>query len=192
MTEAICVSEVFLKCFAETLSHEGKFSNHPLDPGGMTMWGVTRKVYAAFRGVRWQDVTEEEMRALTPEDVAPIYHANYWQVVRGDDLPLGISLMVFDIAVNSGPKRAVKMLQKAINSIQGRVKVAVDGRIGPKTISAARALHPLDLIKAIARARLWFYFDLKTFATFGKGWTWRLVDVAIDAADTARREVATA
>lgn len=175
------LTDDFNHCFAETLSHEGLFSNHPLDPGGMTMLGVTRKVWAAWTGRKVSDVTEAEMRALTPEKVAPLYHQNYWQAVRGDDLPRGVNMMVFDIAVNSGPKRAIIMLQKGINALTGRVKVSVDGAIGPKTIAAAASADSLALIKAIANSRLWFYFDLSTFKTFGKGWMARLLDVAVDA-----------
>lgn len=176
------LTDDFDHCFAETLSHEGLFSNHPLDPGGMTMLGVTRKTWAAWTKRKVSEVSEAEMRSLTPEKVAPLYHQEYWQAVRGDDLPRGVNMMVFDIAVNSGPKRAILMLQKGINALPGsRVKVAVDGAIGPKTIAAARSADSVALIKAIANSRLWFYIDLSTFKTFGKGWMVRLLDVAVDA-----------
>lgn len=178
----IVITEDFRLCFAETLSHEGGFVNHPLDPGGMTNLGVTRKTWAAWTGRKVSEVSEAEMRALTPEKVVTVYHQNYWQAVRGDDLPRGVNMMVFDIAVNSGPSRAVRMLQKGINSLRGRVKVSVDGRIGPKTIAAAASADSAELIKAIANSRLWFYFDLSTFKTFGKGWMARLVDVTYEAA----------
>ena len=51
------------------LKHEGGFVNHPRDPGGMTNLGVTKKVYEKWMG---REVTEQEMRDLTPEMVAPI------------------------------------------------------------------------------------------------------------------------
>lgn len=175
------LTDEFDHCFAKTLSHEGLFSNHPLDPGGMTMLGVTRRTWAAWTGRKVSEVSEAEMRSLTPEKVAPLYHQEYWQAVRGDDLPRGVNMMVFDIAVNSGPSRAIIMLQKGINALTGRVKVTVDGRIGPKTIAAAASADNVALIKAIANSRLWFYIDLSTFKTFGKGWMVRLLDVAVDA-----------
>lgn len=172
------LTEDFQHCFAETLSHEGGYVNHPLDPGGRTNRGVTQRVWEKWVG---RKVTEAEMRALTVEQVLPLYHQEYWQAVRGDDLPRGVNMMMFDIAVNSGPKRAILMLQKGINALPGRVKVAVDGAIGPKTIAAAASADSVDLIKAIANSRLWFYIDLSTFKTFGKGWMVRLLDVAVDA-----------
>jgi lysozyme family protein len=174
---AAFISEDFRISLAETLSHEGGFVNHPRDPGGMTNLGVTRKTWASWTGRKVKDVTEVEMRALTIEKVMVVYHRNYWLAVRGDDLPGGVNFTVFDIAVNSGPQRAVKMLQKAVNQL-GRVKVAVDGRIGPKTLSAAAKCDTFDLINEIANTRLWFYIDLATFRTFGKGWMRRLIEVS--------------
>lgn len=178
MSETVIYSDAFRISLAETLKHEGGFVNHPLDPGGMTNLGVTRKTWAAFTGRKVSQITEGEMRALTPEKVMPVYHQGYWQAVRGDDLPGGVDFAVFDIAVNSGPVRAIKMLQKAINA-QGRSKVFVDGKIGPKTVQAAKVCNVFDLIETLSETRLNFFFDLSTFKTFGRGWSRRLLQVAI-------------
>ncbi|MBZ9653563.1 glycosyl hydrolase 108 family protein [Phyllobacterium lublinensis] len=35
----------FSSALANVLVHEGGYSNHPKDPGGATMWGVTQRVY---------------------------------------------------------------------------------------------------------------------------------------------------
>ena len=77
----------FDECLAMLLSHEGGFVNHPKDPGGMTNLGVTKAVYDKYVG---HESTEAEMRALTREDVAPIYKANYWDKACCDDLPSGV------------------------------------------------------------------------------------------------------
>ena len=175
MSEVVLVFAAnFRIALAETLSYEGGYADHPDDPGGITMSGVTRKTWAKWTGRKLKDVTEAEMRALTVEQVMPLYHAWYWQPVRADDLPGGLDFMVFDIAVNSGPERAVRMLQKAINQL-GRVQVRVDGMMGPKTLSAAGSLNVFDLIDEVGNTRLWFYFDLSTFRTFGNGWMRRLL-----------------
>lgn len=175
MTETVIYSDAFRISLAETLKHEGGFVNHPLDPGGRTNLGVTQRVWQKWLG---RPVTEGEMRALTPEQVMPLYHTEYWMVVRGDELPGGVDFAVWDIAVNSGPVRAIKMLQKAINA-QGRSKVFVDGKIGPKTIQAAKVCNVFDLIETLSETRLNFFFDLSTFKTFGRGWSRRLLSVAI-------------
>ena len=105
------------------LKHEGGFVNHPKDPGGMTNLGVTKAVYDKWIG---RESTEQEMRDLTPDDVAPIYKKNYWDKVRGDDLPSGVDWCAFDWAVNSGSGRPAKAIQRAVGAKQ-------DGAIGPMT-----------------------------------------------------------
>ena len=69
------MTENFEKSLALVLAAEGSFVNHPSDPGGMTNLGVTQK---AWRDWVKHGVDEAEMRALTPELVAPIYKSKYW------------------------------------------------------------------------------------------------------------------
>src|SRR5687767_1827204 len=84
------------------LQFEGGFVDHPKDPGGATNLGVTIHTLSAVLG---RPATKAEVKALTPKTVAPIYRQRYWDKVRGDDLPLGVDLAVFDFGVHSGPKR---------------------------------------------------------------------------------------
>ena len=94
----------FERCLQHTLKEEGGFVNNPKDPGGMTNLGVTKRTYEQYVG---HPVDEETMRGLTPEMVAPLYKKMYWDVVKGDQLPDGVDYCVFDVAVNSGPTKAV-------------------------------------------------------------------------------------
>jgi lysozyme family protein len=149
------------------LKSEGGFVNHPADPGGMTNLGVTKKVWEEWRG---QPIDEAEMRALSPEKVAPLYKAKYWDMVQGDKLPSGVDFCVFDCAVNSGVKRASKLLQRAVG-------VDDDGVIGRATMTAVEALNPDEVIDRFCAERLTFLEALPTFATFGKGWTTRVSKV---------------
>ena len=153
----------FDKCLEMLLHHEGGFVNHPKDPGGMTNLGVTKAVYDAWTG---KESSEAEMRALTPADVAPIYRKNYWDKVRGDDLPSGVDWCAFDWAVNSGSKRPAKAIQKAVGAKQ-------DGAIGPMTLQAVANEEPDKIIEAVYHTRQRFYERLSTFETFGRGWTRR-------------------
>ncbi|HEY7821399.1 MAG TPA: glycosyl hydrolase 108 family protein, partial [Acidimicrobiia bacterium] len=116
----------FPKCLAVTLTHEGGYVNHPRDPGGATNLGVTHKTLAAHLG---RPVSKQDVRNLTQGDVEPIYRRGYWLPVKGENLPHGVDLAVFDFGVNSGPSRSAKYLQ-------GVVGVAKDGKIGPKTLIA--------------------------------------------------------
>ena len=146
------------------LKEEGGFVNNPADPGGMTNLGVTKRVWEAFVG---HAVSEADMRALTPADVTPLYQKNYWNGIRGDNLPVGVDCAVMDFAVNSGVSRAAKFLQQACNATP-------DGNIGPNTLNAVNNADPITVIDTVCDQRLAFLQSLSTFATFGRGWTNRV------------------
>lgn len=139
----------------------------------MTNLGCTKRVWEEWVG---HPVDEKAMRALTPEDVAPLYKKKYWDAVRGDDLPDGVDYIVFDTAINSGPGRAIKFLQ-------GCVGTDMDGALGPKTMAAVRAADPKQLVEDYAKRRLSFLQDLPTWGTFGKGWSRRVAEVQNTAND---------
>jgi lysozyme family protein len=157
------------------LKHEGGYVNHPADPGGMTNLGVTKRVWEEWIG---RPATEADMRDLTPGAVAPLYKKRYWDAVRGDDLPSGVDLCVFDAAVNAGVGRASKFLQQAAG-------VTADGQIGPKTLSAVTAKPADEIIEAFCALREAHYKSLGTFDTFGKGWMRRLASIKGESTDMA-------
>ena len=161
------MKDSFQHALEELLKHEGGYVNHPSDPGGRTNLGVTQRV--------WEDwvkhpVTEADMKALKPDAVAPLYQANYWARVKGDNLPAGVDYCVFDASVNSGVSRAVKWLQTAAGT-------AADGAIGPATLGAVAEKQPDVLVKEYCAQRLKFLQGLPTWNTFGKGWSRRVNDV---------------
>ena len=173
------MKENFGHCLRMLLKHEGGFVNHPKDPGGMTNLGVTKAVYDKWIG---RESTEQEMRDLTPDDVAPIYKKNYWDKVRGDDLPSGVDWCAFDWAVNSGSGRPAKAIQRAVGAKQ-------DGAIGPITLQAVADLDPDRIIESVYHTRQKFYEGLKTFETFGKGWTRRNKETLETALEMATKPV---
>ena len=154
------------KCLETILHHEGGYVNHPKDPGGETNLGVTKRVYEEWGG-------DKDMKDLLVEDVAPIYKKNYWDKLKGDNLPDGLDLCVFDFGVNAGPGRSAKYLQKMIGTV-------ADGGIGPNTLKKVDEYvdkHGLEnTIANFQEARQGYYERLKTFETFGRGWTRRVVE----------------
>lgn len=146
------------------LEDEGGFSNHPKDPGGATMKGVTLDTYRSYK--KNQHLTAEDLKKITGEELRDIYRRRYWDVVKGDDLPSGVDYCVFDCAVNSGPGRAAKLLQEVIG-------VKSDGVIGPVTLATVKAADPIELINKYTDKRIQFWRSLPTFETFGKGWVAR-------------------
>jgi len=165
------MKENFVDALIHVLKHEGGWSHHKLDPGGMTNLGVTKAVWEEWVG---RESSEKEMRSLTPEMVAPLYRRKYWDKIQGDHLPNGIDHAVFDLAVNSGPGRAAKFLQELVG-------VKADGAIGPMTLTAVAKEEPYALIKAYNATRQAFLESLPTFATFGKGWSTRVAGVNTEA-----------
>ena len=151
----------FFKSLEIVLKHEGGFVDHPEDPGGATNKGITHKTYSDFLGRPLEDVSE--LKNIPDEHVQQIYKDGYWNRVKADQLPSGVDFCTFDWAVNSGPGRAAKALQKA-------VMVTQDGAIGPMTLAAVEEELPEEIIEKITKEREEFYRSLRTFDTFGKGW----------------------
>lgn len=154
----------FERALDAVLKHEGGYVDHPSDPGGATNKGIT---IATFRKWVKRNGTKADLRRITDAQVAKVYRAQYWNKVKGDDLPSGIDYAVFDFAVNSGPGRAAKYLQ-------GVLGVAQDGVIGPKTIAAAHAADPRSVINNLCDRRMAFLHRLSTWPVFGRGWSSRV------------------
>jgi lysozyme family protein len=157
--------------FEESMKHvfvsEGGYGEHPHDPGGATKYGITIGVWHKWVG---RPVTKAEMRALTKEQVLPLYRKEYWDAVRADELPTGLDYLLFDFGVNAGPTQAIRTLQRCLG-------VTADGIFGPKTMAAIQAATPDDLIERFSDAKEAFYRSLSTFEYFGKGWLNRVEHV---------------
>jgi len=155
------------KCFALVLKNEGGYVDNPSDPGGATNLGCTKATWEAWVG---HPVTKDDIKALMPNDVMPLYKAKYWDTINGDNLPEGVDYAVFDFAINSGPSRAAKTLQSVLNTNP-------DGQIGPTTLRALETANAREVATAVCEARLAFLQSLSTYGTFGKGWSRRVSEV---------------
>ena len=172
----------FDACLDVLLQQEGGFVDDPHDPGGATNLGVTLNTWALWVG---RSVHDDEIRALTPALVAPLYKARYWGIAHCGLWPAGVDLMVFDAAVNQGPTMAVRYLQRAVGA-------APDGIVGIATQAAVIGAATGDegavpLIGKIATERLAAYqrLPIQMFERFGKGWTARVARVQAKAEEMA-------
>ena len=156
----------FDKALAKVLVHEGGWADHPSDPGGATMKGVT---IGNFRRFVKPNATKADLRRITDEQIATVYRRHYWDVVLGAKLPGGVDYCVFDYAVNSGPSRAIKHLQEVVGT-------KIDGVIGPKTLAAIDRKGAKATIEALSARRLRFVQGLRTWKVFGKGWGRRIAE----------------
>lgn len=131
------MDDAYDHALAFVLRWEGGFVNDPHDHGGRTMKGVTQKVYDAWRAHHGN--TAADVARISGAEVAAIYSENYWTKAFCNVLQSHIDLVQFDTAVNMGPNRAVKMLQKAVGT-------GSDGSFGPATQQACAACDPPDTV----------------------------------------------
>lgn len=152
---------VFNTIFERLMLHEGGYVNHPNDPGGETMWGVTKRVAQAhgYYG---------DMRKLPKSTAKAITEKSYYKAVKGDQLDRLIAWQLTDAAYNHGNRQAVKFLQRAVG-------VTADGLIGPRTLAAVAEMDKNDVVFLFLAERLEFFTNLRIWQTFGKGWARRIV-----------------
>lgn len=139
----------FPRCHDVTAKWEGGWSDHPSDPGGKTMYGIT---LAKFRE-HYPNGTAAQLRNISRKTALDIYQKDFWRPLACETLHAGIDLAVYDAGVNSGPARAKKWF------------------------AASAGGSAVQTVKAICAKRLGFVQSLKIWKTFGKGWSRRIADI---------------
>lgn len=162
----------------DVLLWEGGFVNHSEDPGGPTNKGITLRNYRKYIN---PNGTVEDLKNLSFAELEKFYKLYYWDAVKGDQLPHGIDLAVFDFAVNSGPTRAVKFLQAVVGT-------DADGVIGTKTLEKVWESNHAETIRNLCDRRMVFLRHLRIFKTFGKGWKRRVKGVEQRALGLVKKE----
>jgi lysozyme family protein len=138
------------------LGHEGKYVHNPVDPGGETNWGISKRSYPHLN-----------IEALTREQAIEIYRTDFWAKVNGADLYDGVAYQALDFAVHSGINTATRYLQRALG-------VADDGHFGPMSLAASKAMSESDQIMLLIAERLDFTRKLQGWKEFGLGWVGRM------------------
>ncbi len=139
---------------------EGGYVNHENDPGGETNYGISKRAYP-----------DVDIANLTEDAAKEIYKRDYWDKIKGDELPAAIGLATMDYAVNSGVARAARTLQKAVGA-------SADGAIGPNTLRQVRqataSRGQKEVAKEIVMSRAEFLTRLvqrrETNLVFLTGW----------------------
>ena len=159
------------------LRWEGGHVNSPNDRGGETNMGITANALrvAQDAGIVPRDLT---VRALTRETVAPIYRELYWKPVNAE----GRGLILFDAAVNHGPKTAIRLYQRGLNGLG--LELSEDGIWGAKTEQAsvlAEAYFPVGACLSAIQKRADYYDSIvardPTQRVFLQGWKNRLASL---------------
>lgn len=154
----------FARCLTFVRSEEGGRSDDPADHGGRTAFGITQREYWADQDRR--SIPHSDVWLISEDDIQRIYHQYYWNPFC-PQLPDGVDLVFFDLCVNGGRGQAAKTLQRALGG------VPVDGVIGVRTIAAAEASNPEELVTNYSMWRERFYRALKQFPHYGNGWLGR-------------------
>lgn len=148
---------------------EGGYANHPYDKGGPTMKGVTFKTFKSFFG---EDSSLTDLLHITDEQWFLIFKTGYWDAVNADNIiNQSIADIVVDFAYMSGPRTAIKKIQKAL-------KLKCDGVVGPDTLNMLNGSDPELIFETIKEARRKFFDDIVAKdirqLRFKQGWYNRL------------------
>lgn len=147
--------------FDRLIGHEGGYVSAAQaaknnDPGGETKYGISKR--------SWPDV---DIANLTLEGAKAIYLIAYWDAVRCESLPACMRFAMFDYAVNSGVKQAIKSLQRCVGAVD-------DGVFGPKTLAAVKDADPTRLAAHLLGHRLELMTRLPNWHENGRGWAARV------------------
>lgn len=104
----------FDRAFSLVVGEEGGYVNDPLDPGGETKYGISKRAHPS-----------EDIKSLTLERAKEIYLTSYWAPMGCDNLPWPMALCVFDCAVNQGVNAARYLLTKASTPVEFQAERAL-------------------------------------------------------------------
>ncbi|CAM3719610.1 glycoside hydrolase family 108 protein [Xenorhabdus thuongxuanensis] len=135
-------SVAFLHAIHYLLPVEGGYVNAPHDRGGETQYGISQRSYPQL-----------DIRALTQADATAIYYRDFWQPAGCERVPSGISLVLFDSAVQHGVVSAIRLLQRAVG-------VRDDGILGNQTLGAIAATAPDYLLHRVMNQRARYYAQI--------------------------------
>ena len=138
-------SRKFLSAFKSLMCFESGYCNHPLDLGGETKFGISKRYYPNL-----------DIKNIALDDAKRIYHNDFWNRYGYDQIRnIKIASKVFSITVNTGPKQSHVILQRALNAA-GFI-IEDDGIFGPKTIEATNRANLKVLIATLKSENAAFY-----------------------------------
>lgn len=140
------------------------YDDDPHDTGGRTCMGVIKRVYDAFRTAAGRP--HQDVWRIADDEIRDIYFRQYWLPIRGDELPPGLDVKTFDMAVNAGIATGARCLQRAVGT-------KVDGHIGEATLAAAKqqfAANPNAVLQRLHDEREAYYKQCRTYWKHGPGW----------------------
>ena len=163
--------EDYVRCLLFTMSAEGSFSYREADTGGMTYKGISRKWNpkwigwvivdkalekypelkipykkppASIHKLNFELNVNEELEYL----IYDFYYENYYTKCGAWNIGGKLAVVLFDMSVLSGVRRASKSLQKCLN-IWFKTNLVVDSQVGSGTLKVLNEVigsKGLDLV----------------------------------------------
>ncbi|GHU14714.1 hypothetical protein FACS189449_11770 [Alphaproteobacteria bacterium] len=125
--------------------HEGGYSNNPVDAGGETKFGISKRSYPHL-----------DIKKLTQDQARQIYFVDFWLKGKCEQIEdENILIKFFDLCVNTGIAQAVKLIQRALLSTG--ISVTEDGIIGKITLKAINNADSTDLLAALKSEAAGYY-----------------------------------
>jgi len=159
------LEERFSRYMSILFEIEGGYVNDPVDPGGETNFGITKRVAQAhgYTG---------SMKLMTIEQAERIYKKSYWDAKIMPYIHNDMALSILIFSVHSGYTQAIKTLQKSLG-------VASDGVAGIDTLNALSNKSEAAAMNDYEWAIMGFYIDIspKTGWKYTKGWYNRLAKI---------------
>lgn len=165
----------FLASFARLIGNEGELSMDPRDRGN---WTGGRRDWGELKGTKYgisaHAFPDLDIKSITLDQAREIYRTRYWAPAGCDMVPEQIKFPLFDLAVNSGPGRAARLLQRAVGAEE-------DGSVGPQTVMSILNMPPDRVLRRLDAHRLLLMAEDPTWPAFGRGWVKRVATNALEA-----------
>lgn len=180
-------SPVFESALKHTLKTEAGYVKDPLDRGGETFRGISRRSWPSWYGWKLIDqIKADGLRSASLIDqrfaddqqmaelVADLYFCNFWKPFACLSETERLQIKIFDTGVNAGVGRAIKLLQQSINLVNPQARLKVDGALGPKTRAALDGLSESYILSTYSSEQAAFYRGIvdrnPSQQRFIKGW----------------------
>ena len=105
---------------------EGGKTDEKTDRGGRTNLGITQREFDAWN--KKNKLPLRDVFTIDKETAKQIFKEEYWNIIKGAELPKNIATAILSDALLSGPQDSIKFVQEMLG-------LKPDGIMGPMTIS---------------------------------------------------------
>lgn len=139
----------FNRLVEKLIALEGGYVNNHADAGGETKYGISKRSYPNV-----------DIKNLSTQQAADIYYDDFWVKNNLDKIEdYDLAWAIFKAVVVTNPLRVISILQAENNAINLK-QLAIDGRLGAKTLAAVNQLSPqwAGILKNLFEYRLSQYY----------------------------------